>query len=60
MGHVASGHTVREVSGSFRALNPPFRMSGSAACAGTRAPALGEHTRPALLAAGFSDAGMSR
>jgi CoA:oxalate CoA-transferase len=47
---------VRDGGGSFRALNPPFRMSVSAVCAGTHAPALGEHTGSVLRAAGFSDA----
>jgi crotonobetainyl-CoA:carnitine CoA-transferase CaiB-like acyl-CoA transferase len=31
-------------------------MSRSAACAGTHAPALGEHTRSVLRAGGFPDA----
>jgi CoA:oxalate CoA-transferase len=46
---------VRDRGGSFRALNPPFRMSASAASVGGHAPALGEHTRSVLRAAGFCD-----
>jgi len=54
--HRSAFSEVRDCGGSFRALNPPFRMSESAVCAGTHAPALGEHTRPVLRAAGLSDA----
>ena len=56
LAHRRAFSEVRDGGGSFRALNPPFRMSGSAAFAGTHAPALGEHTRPVLRTAGFSDA----
>jgi crotonobetainyl-CoA:carnitine CoA-transferase CaiB-like acyl-CoA transferase len=56
LAHRIAFSEVRDRGGSFRALNPPFRMSGSAACAGTNAPALGEHTQSVLRAAGFSDA----
>ena len=56
LAHRSAFSEVRDGGGSFRALNPPFRVSRSAACAGTHAPALGEHTRPVLRAAGFSDA----
>ena len=56
LAHRSAFSEVRDGGGSFRALNPPFRMSGSAACVGACAPALGEHTRPVLRAAGFSDA----
>ena len=47
-------HDARRVS--FKALNPPFRMSKSATTVGSRAPALGEHTREALSASGFAAA----
>ena len=56
LAHRSAFSEVRDGGGSFRALNPPFRMSASAACAGAHAPALGEHTRPMLRAAGFSNA----
>ncbi|MGE0853398.1 MAG: CaiB/BaiF CoA transferase family protein [Hyphomicrobiaceae bacterium] len=45
---------VRDAGGAFQALNPPFRMSGSASRVGPNAPALGEHTREVLREAGFS------
>ncbi len=47
---------VADAGGTFKALNPPFRMSGGEAGAGPRAPALGEHTREVLAAAGFGQA----
>ena len=47
---------VRDAGGSFKALNPPFRMSRSATAVGSRAPALGEHTREVLSASGFAAA----
>ena len=56
LAHRSAFSEVRDGGGSFRALNPPFRMSASAVCAGTHAPALGEHTGSVLRAAGFSDA----
>ena len=56
LAHRSAFSEVRDSGGSFRALNPPFRMSGSAACVGGHAPALGEHTRCVLQAAGFWDA----
>jgi CoA:oxalate CoA-transferase len=56
LAHRSAFSEVRDGGGLFRALNPPFRMSRSAACAGTHAPALGEHTQSVLRAAGFLDA----
>jgi CoA:oxalate CoA-transferase len=47
---------VRDAGGSFRVVNPPFRMSDAAAQAGGFAAALGEHTRDVLREAGYSDA----
>jgi crotonobetainyl-CoA:carnitine CoA-transferase CaiB-like acyl-CoA transferase len=52
--HRCAFHEVRDAGGSFKALNPPFRMSGSATTVGTHAPALGEHTREVLAASGFT------
>ena len=46
---------VHDASGSFKVLNPPFRMSASETVAGPRAPALGEHTREVLAAAGYGE-----
>jgi crotonobetainyl-CoA:carnitine CoA-transferase CaiB-like acyl-CoA transferase len=45
---------VSDAAGAFKVLNPPFRLSASATVAGPRAPALGEHTREVLAAAGFT------
>ncbi len=45
---------VRDAGGSFRALNPPFRMSDATAQVGSFAAALGEHTRDVLRQAGYS------
>jgi len=46
---------VRDAGGSFKVMNPPFRMSASRTQAGECAPALGEHTRAVLLEAGYSE-----
>jgi crotonobetainyl-CoA:carnitine CoA-transferase CaiB-like acyl-CoA transferase len=46
---------VHDAAGPFKVLNPAFRMSTSETKAGPRAPALGEHTREVLAAAGFSE-----
>lgn len=54
--HRGAFSEVGDAGGTFKALNPPFRMSQSAAAAGERAPGLGEHTREVLVAAGFSAA----
>lgn len=39
---------VRDAGGTFKVLNPPFRMSASRTRSGSRAPALGEHTEDVL------------
>ena len=44
---------VSDAGGSFKALNPPFRMSNSQTKVGKHAPALGEHTRAVLKDAGL-------
>jgi len=46
---------VRDAGGTFKVMNPPFRMSASRTQAGECAPALGEHTRAVLLEAGYSE-----
>jgi CoA:oxalate CoA-transferase len=56
LAHRSAFGEVRDAGGTFRALNPPFRMSGSQASVGPRVPALGEHTREVLAAADFSAA----
>jgi crotonobetainyl-CoA:carnitine CoA-transferase CaiB-like acyl-CoA transferase len=45
---------VRDAGGSFKVVNPPFRMSDSRTTAGERAPALGEDTHAVLRNAGYS------
>jgi crotonobetainyl-CoA:carnitine CoA-transferase CaiB-like acyl-CoA transferase len=55
MAHRDALAKVEDAGGTFKVLNPPFRMSGSATRAGPRAPALGEHTREALQEAGGED-----
>ncbi|MCC2110390.1 MAG: CoA transferase, partial [Hyphomicrobiales bacterium] len=45
---------VSDAGGSFKALNPPFRMSDAQTRVGNHAAALGEHTRAVLKDAGLS------
>jgi len=45
---------VTDAGGSFKALNPPFRMTESETRVGRHAPALGEHTRAVLKSAGLT------
>ena len=54
LAHRRAFSEVRDAGGTFKVLNPPFRMSGSATAAGPEAPALGEHTREVLRASGFA------
>ena len=56
LAHRGAFNDVRDAGGSFKALNPPFRMTASVTAAGPRAPALGEQTREVLRAAGFTSA----
>ena len=51
---------VADAGGSFKCINPPFRMSDSTTHAGPRAPALGEHTREVLLESGFDEAQIAK
>jgi crotonobetainyl-CoA:carnitine CoA-transferase CaiB-like acyl-CoA transferase len=53
--HRGSLEEVHDAAGAFKVLNPAFRMSASETRAGARAPALGEHTREVLSAAGYSE-----
>ncbi len=46
---------VQDAGGSFRVVNPPYRMSAATAQVGGFAAALGEHTREVLRQAGYSD-----
>ena len=55
LAHRSSLQEVRDAAGPFKVLNPAFRMSASETKAGPRAPALGEHTREVLAAAGYGE-----
>lgn len=46
---------VKDAGGTFRVLNPPFRLSGAHVRARGFASALGEHTRAVLREAGLTD-----
>jgi crotonobetainyl-CoA:carnitine CoA-transferase CaiB-like acyl-CoA transferase len=54
LAHRGAFREVRDAGGPFKALNPPFRMSGAATEVGPRVPGLGEHTAEVLSAVGFS------
>jgi CoA:oxalate CoA-transferase len=45
---------VHDKGGSFKVVNPPFRLSAAAVQVGGFAAALGEHTREVLEAAGYA------
>ena len=47
---------IHDKGGSFRALNPPFRLSGSRAAAVPTVAALGEHSAAVLAELGYSPA----
>jgi crotonobetainyl-CoA:carnitine CoA-transferase CaiB-like acyl-CoA transferase len=47
---------VEDRGGTFKALNPPFRLSASEVKVGSFAAALGEHTDEVLATAGLTDA----
>ncbi|MEZ5850806.1 MAG: CaiB/BaiF CoA-transferase family protein [Hyphomicrobiaceae bacterium] len=51
---------VSDAGGTFKALNPPFRMSSSRTQVGGHAPALGEHSAKVLAEAGLSPAEIER
>jgi CoA:oxalate CoA-transferase len=48
LAHRGAFAEVQDAGGTFRVLNPPFRMSGSRTRAGPRAAALGEHNASVL------------
>ena len=54
LAHRMAFSQVDDAGGSFKVLNPPFRMSASRTAAGPRVPALGEHTREVLASLGLS------
>jgi crotonobetainyl-CoA:carnitine CoA-transferase CaiB-like acyl-CoA transferase len=45
---------IHDKGGTFRALNPPFRMSNAAAAAKPFVAALGEHTEAVLAGLGYT------
>jgi crotonobetainyl-CoA:carnitine CoA-transferase CaiB-like acyl-CoA transferase len=51
---------VRDKGGTFKVLNPPFRLSDSQVRAGVLVPSLGEHTTEVLLSAGLSSEEIQR
>jgi CoA:oxalate CoA-transferase len=56
---LAHRHSLEEIhdkGGTFLALNPPFRLSGSRVAAQGWVSGLGEHGRAVLAEAGYSDA----
>jgi CoA:oxalate CoA-transferase len=54
LAHRNSLQEVHDKGGSFLALNPPFRLSGSRAAAQDWVAALGEHSADVLTEAGYS------
>ena len=54
LAHRKSLQEVHDKGGSFLALNPPFRLSGSRAAAQEWVAALGEHSAQVLADAGYS------
>ena len=58
--HRGALQEVHDAGGAFKVLNPAFRMSASETKAGPRAPALGEHTREVLAAAGYSESEIAK
>jgi len=57
--HRQSMGVVTDAGGSFKALNPPFRMSDADTGVAGHAPALGEHTGQVLREAGLSAAAIA-
>jgi CoA:oxalate CoA-transferase len=56
IGHRQALAEVTDGAGTFKVLNPPFRMSAADASVGKRAASLGEDTASILKDAGFSEA----
>ena len=54
LAHRKAFNEVTDAGGTFKVLNPAFRMSDSRTAAGPKAPVLGEHTLAVLRDAGFS------
>jgi formyl-CoA transferase len=60
LAHRAALADVGDVGGSFKVLNPPFRLSEADTGAGAHSPALGEDTQAVLRAAGLTDSAIER
>ncbi len=54
LAHRGAFAVVSDAGGTFKALNPPFRMSATATSTGPKVAALGEHTSEVLAAAGLT------
>lgn len=55
LAHRRSLAEIEDAGGTFKLVNPPFRMSRSEVMSGPRAAALGEHTRDVLASIGYDD-----
>jgi crotonobetainyl-CoA:carnitine CoA-transferase CaiB-like acyl-CoA transferase len=51
---------VHDAGGSFKVLNPPFRLSDADVSAGAHSASLGEHTEAVLRGAGLDDEQIAR
>ena len=58
--HRQSLEEVRDLSGSFKVLNPPFRMSDADTRAAPHCAAPGEHTLAVLREAGLGESEIAR
>ena len=56
LAHRGAFAEVSDTAGSFRVLNPPFRLSGAPVASQRFAAALGEHTEPVLAELGYDAA----
>jgi crotonobetainyl-CoA:carnitine CoA-transferase CaiB-like acyl-CoA transferase len=56
LAHRGAFADVRDAGGTFRVLNPPFRMSDAAVAVQGFAAGLGEHTQDVLTEAGYGAA----
>src|SRR5262245_16830237 len=58
LAHRGAFAEVHDAGGTFRVLNPPFRLSAAVAAAAPRAAALGENTEELLIELGYTPAEM--
>ena len=59
LAHRGAFAEVQDAGGTFKVLNPPFRLSGAHVRARPFAAALGEHTAAVLRAAGLDEAAIA-